>query len=113
MFAYGATEPDAGSDLGAMTTTATPVTDDDGTVTAYRLNGRKQWISNGSIADFSTILAATPRGRPGSSSPGTPPASPGAPEDKHGLRLSNTASLFLDDVEVPAGNLVGGAAGWG
>ena len=41
VFAYGATEPDAGSDLGAMTTTATPVTDDDGTVTAYRLNGRK------------------------------------------------------------------------
>ena len=62
VFAYGATEPDAGSDLAAMTTTATPVTDDDGTVTAYRINGRKQWISNGSIADYCTILAATPEG---------------------------------------------------
>ena len=114
VFAYGATEPDAGSDLGAMTTTATPVTDDDGTVTAYRLNGRKQWISNGSIADFCTILAATPEG------PAwfvvardTPGFTSGPPEDKHGLRLSNTASLFLDDVEVPAGNLVGTRGGLG
>ncbi len=114
VFAYGATEPDAGSDLGAMTTTATPVTDDDGTVTAYRLNGRKQWISNGSIADYSTILAATPEG------PAwfvvardTPGFTSGTPEDKHGLRLSNTASLFLDDVEVPADNLVGTRGGLG
>jgi alkylation response protein AidB-like acyl-CoA dehydrogenase len=45
-----------------MTTTATPVTDDDGTVTGYRLNGRKQWISNGSIADYYTILAPRPGG---------------------------------------------------
>lgn len=114
VFAYGATEPDAGSDLGAMTTTATPITDDDGTVTAYRINGRKQWISNGSIADYSTILAATPEG------PtwfvverGTPGFTAGNPEDKHGLRLSNTASLFLDDVEVPVSSLVGTTAGLG
>lgn len=114
VFAYGATEPDAGSDLGAMTTTATPVTDDDGTVTAYRLNGRKQWISNGSIADFCTILAATPEGPTWFVvAKGTPGFTAGTPEDKHGLRLSNTASLFLDDVEVPAGNLVGTRGGLG
>ena len=114
VFCYGATEPDAGSDLGAMTTTATPVTDDDGTVTAYRLNGRKQWISNGSIADYSTILAATPEGPTWFVvAKDTPGFTVGTPEDKHGLRLSNTASLFLDDVEVPAGNLVGTRGGLG
>ena len=42
LFAYGATEPAAGSDLAALRTTATPQTDDEGTVTGYRLNGRKQ-----------------------------------------------------------------------
>src|SRR5512139_841530 len=45
VFAYGATEPEAGSDLAAMTTVAVPV---DGA--GYRITGRKQWISNGSIA---------------------------------------------------------------
>jgi alkylation response protein AidB-like acyl-CoA dehydrogenase len=114
IFAYGATEPDAGSDLGAMTTTATPVTGDDGNVKAYRINGRKQWISNGSIADFTTILAATPEGPTWFVVPkGTPGFTTGTPEDKHGLRLSNTASLFLDDVEVPASSLVGTHGGLG
>ena len=60
VFAYGATEPDAGSDLGALKTTAVRITDDDGNVTGYRINGRKQWISNGSIADMITILSKTP-----------------------------------------------------
>src|SRR5512144_253969 len=59
VFAYGATEPEAGSDLGAMTTTAVPV---DGPGGGYRINGRKQWISNGSIADAYTILAMAPGG---------------------------------------------------
>ena len=108
VFAYGATEPEAGSDLGAMTTTAVPV---DG---GYRINGRKQWISNGTIADAATVLAMTPDG------PswfvverGTEGFSSAPPEDKHGIRLSNTAALFLDGVEVPAENLVGGVAGRG
>jgi len=114
VFAYGATEPDAGSDLGAMTTTAEPVTDDTGAVTAYRINGRKQWISNGSIADYCTILAATPDGPTWFVVPkDTPGLTAGPPEDKHGIRLSNTASLFLDDVEVPVGNLVGTRGGLG
>jgi acyl-CoA dehydrogenase len=113
LFAYGATEPEAGSDLGALTTTATPV-ETDGRVTGYRLNGRKQWISNGSIADACTILALAPGG------PtwfvverGTPGFSSAPPEDKHGIRLSNTAALFLDDVHVPAENLIGGVEGIG
>ncbi|MCK2215895.1 acyl-CoA dehydrogenase family protein [Actinomadura sp. ATCC 31491] len=102
LFAYGATEPEAGSDLGALRTTATPVEG------GYRVTGRKQWISNGSIADAYTVLALTPggpswfvleRGAEGFTS--------APPEDKHGIRLSNTAALFLDDVFVPAENLVG------
>ena len=59
LLAYGATEPEAGSDLAALKTTATPV-EEDGHVVGYRLNGRKQWISNGGIADVYTILAKTP-----------------------------------------------------
>ena len=113
LFAYGATEPDAGSDLGALKTTATPV-EQDGAVVGYRLNGRKQWISNGGIADAYTILALAPGG------PTWFVLEQGAdgfvrnkPEDKHGIRLSNTAALFLDDVFVPVENLVGGVEGQG
>src|SRR5579872_7043590 len=61
LFAYGATEPDAGSDLGALQSTADRVMEDD-RVVGYKLNGAKQWISNGGIADAYTILASTPAG---------------------------------------------------
>ncbi len=108
IFAYGATEPEAGSDLGALTTTATPV---DG---GYRINGRKQWISNGSIADLYTVLALAPAGPTWFVvEKGTPGFTSGRPEDKHGIRLSNTAALFLDDVFVPLSNVVGLAEGRG
>ena len=114
VFAYGATEPEAGSDLGAMKTRAVPVTGDDGGVTGYRISGAKQWISNGSIADATTILALAPGG------PSwfvvekdTPGFSSAKPEDKHGIRLSNTAALFLDDVEVDLDALIGGVEGRG
>jgi alkylation response protein AidB-like acyl-CoA dehydrogenase len=114
VFAYGATEPEAGSDLGAMKTRAVPVTDDDGTVTGYRISGAKQWISNGSIADVTTILALAPGGPTWFViDKDTPGFSAAKPEDKHGIRLSNTAALFLDDVEVPADRLVGGVEGKG
>ncbi len=113
IFAYGATEPEAGSDLGAMKTTAHPI-ETDGEVTAYRINGRKQWISNGSIADVYSILALAPGGPSWFIvEKGTPGFSTAPPEDKHGIRLSNTAALFLDDVVVPAENLVGREEGRG
>ena len=113
IFAYGATEPEAGSDLGALTTTATPI-ERDGRVAAYRITGRKQWISNGSIADVTTILALAPGGPSWFIvEKGTPGFTAAPPEDKHGIRLSNTAALFLDDVEVPADNLVGRVEGQG
>ncbi len=114
VFAYGATEPDAGSDLGAMKTTAARIEDDDGVVTGYRINGRKQWISNGSIADMITVLAMAPDGPSWFVVPNdTPGFAAASPEDKHGIRLSNTAALFLDDVEVPADHLIGGVEGKG
>ena len=113
LFAYGATEPEAGSDLGALRTTATPVVDD-GAVVGYRLTGRKQWISNGGIADAYTILAAAPGGPSWFvMEKGAAGFTPNRPEDKHGIRLSNTAALFLDDVFVPVENLVGGVEGQG
>ena len=59
LFAYGATEPEAGSDLGALKTIAEPV-GDNGSVTGYRITGVKQWISNGGVADLYTILALAP-----------------------------------------------------
>ena len=113
LFAYGATEPAAGSDLGALKTTATPVVED-GKVTGYRLNGAKQWISNGGYADVYTILANAPAGPTWFIlEKGTEGFTHGKPEDKHGIRASNTAALSLSDVWVPVENLVGGVVGQG
>ena len=61
LFAYGATEPEAGSDLGALRTTADRVLQD-GRIVGYKINGNKQWISNGGIAGAYTVLANTPSG---------------------------------------------------
>ena len=112
--AYGVTEPEAGSNVQSLKTEATPVTDAGGAVTHYRLNGVKQFISNGSIADLYTILAKAPGG------PtffvverNTPGLTPGRHEIKHGIRLSNTAQLLLQDVVIPAANLVGEREGEG
>lgn len=113
IYAYGATEPDAGSDLGALKTTATPV-EEDGKVVGYKLNGRKQWISNGGISDRTTILAMAPGGPTWFVvDPTTEGFTRNKPEDKHGIRLSNTAALFLDDVYVPVEDLIGGVEGQG
>ena len=113
LFAYGATEPEAGSDLGALRTTADPVTKD-GRVVGYKISGNKQWISNGGIADAYSVLANTPSG------PSWFIVEKGAkgfthdePEDKHGIRLSNTAALAFDNVYVDADRLVGGVEGQG
>ncbi len=113
LVAYGATEPQAGSDLAMLSTKAVPV-HEDGRVTGYRITGRKQWISNGGVADVYTVLANAPGGPSWfiveKDAPGF---SRGKPEDKHGIRASNTAALFLEDVYVPADRLVGGVEGQG
>ncbi|MCB8924322.1 MAG: acyl-CoA dehydrogenase family protein [Ardenticatenaceae bacterium] len=113
LMAYGATEPQAGSDLAAMTTKAVPV-EEDGKVVGYHITGRKQWISNGGVADLYTILALAPGGPSwfivDADAEGF---TKGKPEDKHGIRASNTAALFLDNVYVPADRLVGLSEGQG
>ncbi len=113
LMAYGATEPEAGSDLAALRTTATPV-EKDGTITGYKINGAKQWISNGGYADLYSVLASAPGG------PSwfvvekdTPGLSHGKPEEKHGIRASNTAAVILEDVYVDADRLLGEKEGQG
>lgn len=113
LFAYGATEPNAGSDLAALETTAERVMDGD-RVVGYKINGSKQWISNGGVADAYTILANTPAGPSWFIvEKGAKGFSHDEPEDKHGIRLSNTAALSLSDVYVHADRLVGGVEGQG
>jgi alkylation response protein AidB-like acyl-CoA dehydrogenase len=116
LVAYGATEPQAGSDLGSLKTKAMPVVDADGSgkTVGYRISGRKQWISNGAVATLYTILANAPGGPTWFVvEKGTEGFSTGKPEDKHGIRASNTAALFLEDVYVPADDLVGLVEGQG
>src|SRR5512135_35844 len=113
LFAYGATEPEAGSDLGALKTTADPVTQD-GRVVGYKINGNKQWISNGGIAGAYTVLANTPAGPSWFVvEQGTKGFTHDKPENKHGIRLSNTAALAFNDVYVDADRLIGLVEGQG
>jgi alkylation response protein AidB-like acyl-CoA dehydrogenase len=112
--AYGVTEPEAGSNVQSLATRAERVTDAAGQVTHYRLNGVKQFISNGSIADLYTILAKAPDG------PtffvlerSTPGLSAGKHEVKHGIRLSDTSQVLLQDALIPADHIVGAKEGEG
>ncbi|MBW1858476.1 MAG: acyl-CoA dehydrogenase family protein, partial [Deltaproteobacteria bacterium] len=111
---YGVTEPEAGSNVQALKTKAERVLDEKGEITGYTLNGQKQFVTNGGVADLYTILADTPEG------PSffivektTKGLIPGEHEDKHGIRASNTAPVTLEDVFIPAKDLVGGVEGAG
>jgi alkylation response protein AidB-like acyl-CoA dehydrogenase len=113
LMAYGATEPEAGSDLAALRTKATRV-EEDGKVTGYRITGNKMWISNGGFADLYSILAETPDGPSWFVvEKGKDGLSHGKPEDKHGIRASNTAAVALEDVHVDADRLLGLKEGQG
>lgn len=107
------TEPEAGSDLGAMRTVA--VADGAG----WRISGAKTWITNATRADFFTVAAKTDpaAGFDGIDlflvEKGAPGLSVGKPIHKLGARCSETAELFLDDVRVPAEHLFGGKPGQG
>ena len=105
--AWGLTEPNAGSDAGA--TAATAVLDGDDWV----INGNKVFITNGSIAGVTVVMARTDpgRGAHGISAfiveNGTPGYTYGKDEIKLGLRGSVTSELFFEDCRVPEGNLLG------
>lgn len=111
---YAVTEPAAGSNVASLATIAEPVTAADGSVTAYRLTGTKQFITNGGVADLYTVLAKTPGGPSffvvERSVAGL---SVGPHEVKHGIRASNTTQVIFEDVEVPAGQLLGLEEGHG
>jgi alkylation response protein AidB-like acyl-CoA dehydrogenase len=111
---YGVTEPNAGSNVQSLKTKAERVLDEDGNVKGYKLNGQKQFITNGGVADLYTILADTPEG------PsffvvekGAEGLTPGKHEDKHGIRASDTCALSLEDLYVPREDLIGGEEGRG
>jgi len=106
--AFFLTEPDAGSDVSAVSTTA--VRDGD----EYVINGAKQFITNGGVADLLTVFASTDRskGARGLSAivvrkDETSGVSVGKELDKMGQRASNTAEVIFEDVRVPADNLLG------
>jgi len=105
--AIAVTEPGAGSDVAALRTRA--VRDGD----EYVLNGSKTFITNGCQADFLTLLARTGDGT-GHHQFGlfvVPTSLPGFAVskrlDKVGLKSSDTAELFFDNLRIPAGHLIG------
>jgi acyl-CoA dehydrogenase len=100
------TEPDAGSDVSAMRTTAVRRGD------KYVINGSKVFISNGGYADWYTVYAKTDKdaGHRGISAfvvPRDDTVTVDKHEDKMGLRASNTAAISFNETEVPAENLLG------
>jgi acyl-CoA dehydrogenase len=111
--AVGITEPGAGSDVAGIRTTATRV--DGARGGEWVLNGTKMFITNGVHADLYFIAAKTPNGaseaRHGMSmfivEKGTPGFSVGRALKKSGWLSSDTAELVLDNVRLPAANLLG------
>ena len=105
--AFCLTEPMAGSDAGACTTTA--IRDGD----EYIINGSKCFITNGGIADVYVVFANVDRskGLKGLTAfiveRSRPGVSTGKEEDKFGIRLSNTCDVIFEDVRVPAANRLG------
>jgi acyl-CoA dehydrogenase len=100
------TEPEAGSDVSAMRTTAVRRGD------KYVINGSKMFISNGGYADWYTVYAKTDRdaGHRGISAfvvPRDDTVTVDKHEDKMGLRASNTAAISFNETEVPVANLLG------
>ncbi|MDO8603452.1 MAG: acyl-CoA dehydrogenase family protein [Candidatus Omnitrophota bacterium] len=105
--AFGLTEAGAGSDAGAIATTADKKGD------YYVLNGTKQWITNGGEAEIYTVVASTDRskGARGAAAfiveKGTKGFEFGKKEDKMGIRASATRELVFTDCKVPKENILG------
>uniref|UniRef100_A0AAG5DDA9 Very long-chain specific acyl-CoA dehydrogenase, mitochondrial n=1 Tax=Anopheles atroparvus TaxID=41427 RepID=A0AAG5DDA9_ANOAO len=113
--AFALTEPSSGSDAGSIRSRAVKSADGK----HYVLNGSKIWISGAGLADIFTVFAQTDvtdaktgqvkskvtafiveRAFAGVTS--------GPPEDKMGIKCSNTAELYFDDVKIPVENVLGG-----
>ena len=108
--AFCVSEPDAGSDVSSLRTTARY----DASTDEWVLNGQKAWATNGGIASVHVIVASVDRelGARGHAAfvvpPGTKGLTQGTKSKKHGLRASHTADVFLDDCRVPGRCLLGG-----
>src|SRR5256884_4494022 len=99
---FALSEPESGSDAAALRTRA--VRDGD----AWVLSGAKAWATNGGTADLLMVMARPDRGICAFVVPTDAPGyRPGKPEDKMGLRASNTVALALEDVRLPADHLLG------
>lgn len=109
----GVSEPGGGSDVAALKTTARKDGDD------YVINGQKMWITNGTQADWMCMLANTSEGKPhkNKSLILVPMDAPGIHVErkleKMGMRASDTALIFFDDVRVPQTHLIGPMEGLG
>lgn len=110
--AFALSEADAGSDAAGLRAQATR------TAGGWVLNGAKAWVTNGAVADVVLAMARTDtaedrRGARGIGAFIVPTGTSGyvatKPEDKMGLRASNTCSVYFQDLQVPADHLVGEA----
>merc|ERR1719273_286377 len=113
--AFALTEPASGSDAGSIKTRAVPSADGK----TWILNGAKIWISNGGIAEIFTVFAKTPVVDPDTGVETDKVTafiverkfggvSHGPPEKKMGIKCSNTAEVYFEDVPIPAENVIGG-----
>jgi acyl-CoA dehydrogenase len=108
--AFCASEPDAGSDVSAIRTSAKY----DEAKDEWVINGQKAWATNGGIANIHVVIASVDRelGSRGHAAfiipPDTKGCEQGAKVKKHGLRASHTADVHLDDCRVPGACLLGG-----
>jgi citronellyl-CoA dehydrogenase len=107
VFSIGVSEPSAGSDVAAIKTTARKDGDD------YIINGTKMWITNSTQADFICLLVNTSDDKPHQNKSlvivptNTPGISFSERLNKLGMRSSDTAQIFFDDVRVPQRHRIG------
>jgi len=108
---FALSEPEAGSDAAAQKTVARVDGDD------FVINGIKNWITNGPVADVCVLIAMTDqaRGHKGISAFILPMDHPGVrtgpPDKKLGIRGSQSCQIFLDDVRLPKSHLLGEVGG--
>jgi butyryl-CoA dehydrogenase len=104
---FALSEPEAGSDAAAQKTTATPTAD------GWVLQGTKNWITNGPVADVCVLFAMNDRaaGHKGITCFIVPMKTKGVrcgpPDEKLGIRGSKSSQIFLDDVRLPATAVLG------